>query len=48
MDDDRKTPDQKFSGAEFEKLLTDYHNWGFFVLFLESPLQGGKTGLTKW
>ena len=44
---DRKTPDQNFSGMEFQKLPTDYHTWSFTVFFLEAPMQGGPIGITK-
>ena len=43
-----KTPEQKFSGADFQTFPTDYHAWGCPVSFLEAPLQGGPTGLPTW
>ena len=46
MDEDRKTPEQKFSDVEFEIFVTDYHTWGCPIFVLESPLQGGP--LPKW
>ena len=37
MDEDRKTPDQKFTVVELQNPPTDYHTWGCPLLFLESP-----------
>ena len=48
IDEDGKTPEQKFSGADFQTFPTDYHAWGCPVSFLEAPLQGGPTGLPTW
>ena len=48
IDEDVKTPEQKFSGVEFQICPTDYRTWGCLVLFLEAPLQGRPAGLPKW
>ena len=47
MDEDRKTPEQKFSGEEFQICTTNYRTWGCLVIVLEAPFQGGATWLTK-
>ena len=44
---DGKTPEQKFSGAEFQIGPIDYHTWGCPDFVLKYPLQGGPEGLTK-
>ena len=48
LDEDRKTPEQKISGMEFQNFPTDYHTWVCPVFVLEPPLQGGPEGLPKW
>ena len=48
MDDDGKTPEQKFSGVAFQIFPTDYHTWEFPVFVIESSLYGALEGLTKW
>ena len=48
MDEVGKTPEQKFAGVDFQNFPTDFHTWGCPVFVLESPLQGGPSGLPKW
>ena len=48
MDEDRKTPEQKFSGVEFQNFPTVYDTWGCPVFILEAPLQVVPAGLPKW
>ena len=48
MDKDGKTPEQKFSGVEFQIFPRDYHTWGCPIFFLESSLQGDSTRMHKW
>ena len=48
MEKDRKTPDQKFSGVDFQVSPMDYHTWGYIVFILKDPLHGGSEGLPKW
>ena len=48
MEEDGKTPEQKFSVVEFQIFLTYYHTWGCTVFFLEAPLHRGLAGLPKW
>ena len=45
--EERKTPDQKFSGVEFQIFLTDYHTWGFLFFVLEAPPQGNRQGYSN-
>ena len=48
MDKDGKTPDQKFSGVEFQTFTIDYHTWVWLVFVLEASLQEDTSGLPKW
>ena len=48
INEDGKTPEQKFSGVEFQIYLKDYHTWGCTVFFLEAQQQRGPAGLPKW
>ena len=48
MDEDGKMPEQKFSGVEFKKCPTDYHNWGCPVFIVKAPMQRGMAGIPKW
>ena len=48
MDEDVKTPEQKFSGVELQIHPTDYYTCFFPIFVLEAPLQGGLAGLPKW
>ena len=34
IDEDRKSPEQKFSSVEFQIFFTDYHTWGCPVFIL--------------
>ena len=48
LEKDGKTPEQKFFGVEFHFLPAKYHTQGCPTFILESPLQGGPSGLSKW
>ena len=47
MDEDRKTPEKKVSGVEFQNFPTDYHTWVCPLFVLEPLLQVGPAGLPK-
>ena len=48
MDENRKTPEKKFSGVDFQIFPADYHTWVCPVFIIKAPPQGGPTGLPKW
>ena len=39
MEEDGKTPEQKFSGVGFQICPIDYHTWVCPIFVIEAPLQ---------
>ena len=48
MDEDGKILEQRLSGVDFQFFPIYYHTWSCPVFVLESPLQGGPSGIPKW
>ena len=48
LDQDGKSPLEKFSQTTEEIVISDFHTWGCPVFILDAANQSGSIGTTKW